>query len=527
MVLSPASASVVLTTPAPVSHRTAEENIGLGYLARILRDSGARVTVIDGWLEGLTAAELTHRILSQPRPTWVGFACYRSNVGRAIETLESVRCAWPGIRFVVGGYGPSFDAGYFLDQGFDVAVRGEAETIVVPLTMHFLCGRPALSEIPGITHRDGDRVIANRTAPLILDLDSIPFPDRDTLSLSLRRRSAIHVLSSRGCAAHCLFCSIVAFQRLHHGPQWRQRSIVNFVDEIEDLTRRGVRHFKVVDDSLLEPPRDLGWCRALADEIQGRGLRVHLRSSIRADRVDDAIVVELARAGFFSFSCGIENYAASALRRMNKTATVEQNRTALEVFERHGILVQAGHILFDHGVTMDELWENLRGMREHEWTISKGAFTEMYAADGTPVSKLLDNRGLLTRDTSAVGNHSYPVLDPRARKVYEGMKRWHRAHTRLYDKAIDPLSAPKALDPDELALFHPLCVELRRVDLEIMEGILRLADGDRPLEEVLEFVEDQRLSREAWYARMETAIDGAYRTTGLLYDGVENPFVCG
>jgi len=39
---------VVLATPAPVTHRTAEENLVLGHLAAMLRDAGHRVGVVDG-----------------------------------------------------------------------------------------------------------------------------------------------------------------------------------------------------------------------------------------------------------------------------------------------------------------------------------------------------------------------------------------------------------------------------------------------------------------------------------------------
>ena len=47
--------TVVLATPAPVSHRTAEENLGLGYLASTLRQGGYEVMLIDGWLAGLSS----------------------------------------------------------------------------------------------------------------------------------------------------------------------------------------------------------------------------------------------------------------------------------------------------------------------------------------------------------------------------------------------------------------------------------------------------------------------------------------
>ena len=91
---------------------------------------------------------------------------------------------------------------------------------------------------------------------MINDLDSIPFPSRDTINSVLERKSSVNILSSRGCMGHCKFCSVIAFQKLSSGEIWRQRSIKNFVDELELLNKQGVDFFKVIDDSFIEYPRD-------------------------------------------------------------------------------------------------------------------------------------------------------------------------------------------------------------------------------------------------------------------------------
>lgn len=44
---------IVLCTIAPVSQRTAEENLGIGYLAESLRKEGYTVSIIDAWLMSL------------------------------------------------------------------------------------------------------------------------------------------------------------------------------------------------------------------------------------------------------------------------------------------------------------------------------------------------------------------------------------------------------------------------------------------------------------------------------------------
>lgn len=516
---------VVLATPPPISHRTAEENLGLGYIASALRNDGKVVEIVDGWLKGLDSQQLASEIFKLSPKTFIGFSCYRSNMERTMEVANLLRRFGLVIPLVVGGYGPTFEPEEFLNAGFNIVVTGEAEKTILDLYSYFSTGLPDLEIISGISYVKDGIIKHNPSRPLELDIDRISFPSRDTMHLAIERRSAVHIVSARGCQAHCVFCSIVAFQKLSVGPQWRQRSIPNFVDELEILNEQGATYFKVIDDSFVEPPRDESWCKALADEIQLRGLNIRLRSSIRADRVTDEIVKQLKRAGFFAFSCGIENASDSALKRMGKAATKEQNIGALEIFKKYGIYVQAGHILFDHGTTISELKENYEFMRKYIWTISKGIFTEMYAADGTPFTKSLSNKRLLKLDEKGLGNNTYDVQDPDARKAYRALKLWHKSHIKVYDMAIDPISAPKALEFEELELFHALYISLREKDLGFMRRVLDWIEDGISEQKLLECVSDYVEYSRDWYQSFEVKVLDAYGKTRLIYDADENPFI--
>lgn len=86
----------------------------------------------------------------------------------------------------------------------------------------------------------------------------------------------------------------------------------------------------------------------------------------------------MKRAGFFSFACGIENGSQSALTRMNKKATVEDNKRALELFKKYGYIVQMGYILFDKETTYQELVENYQFMLEYDFAVTKGIFLRCF-----------------------------------------------------------------------------------------------------------------------------------------------------
>ena len=123
---------IILATPAPISHRTAEENLGLGYLSAVLRNKGYNVKILDAWLNGWSTEELAVKILSEETPLFVGISAYQSNIDQAVKTLNAVKKV-KDTKFVAGGFGPTFSPDLFLDSGFDYVIRGEGENAIFQL----------------------------------------------------------------------------------------------------------------------------------------------------------------------------------------------------------------------------------------------------------------------------------------------------------------------------------------------------------------------------------------------------------
>lgn len=525
--MSAPEVDVCLATPPTSSHRTAEENLGLGYIASSLRAAGLKVAIVDAWLEGLTAGELAEQLERRNPHLFVGFSAYRTNMSTAVQTLDLLRTSGFTAPAVAGGYGPTFHAEDFLKAGFQYVLRGEAEAASVLLALELRKSTPNLADIPGLSYAGGSGTIEHNASLAPPDLDNLNPPDRDTLPLSLARRSAVHISTSRGCLAHCLFCSIIAFQKAAGASKWRHRSLTSILDELRGLHDSGVRHVKVVDDSFIEPPRDAIWCERLADGIQELGLAdMTLRGSIRADRVDTRTASALSRAGFVAFSCGIENFADTALKRMNKSASSAQNVMALNAFAEAGILVQMGMILFDQSTTIEELQTNADALGLFDHIVTKGVFTEMYAAQGTAFTRQLRIRGLLQEPESiATMNSSYKIVDERVRIAYRAMKLWHTAHARLYDKAIDPVSAPKALDRTELWAFMPSIRQLAARDLEVFRTILERVGSGISEREIEEQVRQMIVDAANESAIINSEVDALYAQTRIVYDGNLNPFL--
>lgn len=517
---------IILTTLSPDTHRTSEENLGLAYLTAVLRKNGYNVEIIDGWLGGLSDEEVLRKILTDKEVSVVGVSCYMSNNDKSIELARKIRETRPKIKLMCGGFGPSFNPQKFVKDGiFDIAMIGEGEEAIIEVTDYFTGhSDKKIEDIKGIVFEKDGEIERTEKRNLISDLDVIPFPARDTMNMAKDRKSTVNILTARGCMGNCLFCSVNAFNKLSNGNKWRGRSVDSIVDELEQLQNMGVKYIKVIDDSFLEPERDEQWAKEFCEKVKARGIDVSLRGSLKADQVEEEKIKYLKEAGFHSFACGIENASNTALKRMNKSATLEANKKALDILKKYGIYVQAGYILFDDNTTFQELQENYDFLREYDWIITKGIFSEMFAADGTLYTEKLKKEDKIVKN-DVYDNNKYEIVDPKVKLTYNALKRWHKSHMKLYDMIIDPISSPKAIDSIGEKSFYDLYYQLKLKDLDFMKEVLDSVEKGISEEELNQKVIAQIASNSDFYSSINKSGQALCEKYNLNYDGKENPFI--
>ena len=89
---------------------------------------------------------------------------------------------------------------------------------------------------------------------------------------------------------------------------------------------------------------------------------------------------------------------------------------------------------------------------------------------------------------------------------------------------IDPLTAPKAITPEEMESFYGYAMELKKQDLIIFRDIL-LRIKENPELDVFSFVDGAIEETTPVYEEIRGKVKTLYNSSGLNYNAVANPFI--
>lgn len=457
---------IVLISPPTYTHRTPEESLGLEYLTAESEKNGHKVHLVDAWINNLSMQECVTLILSY-HPEIIGIAPSMDSIRNSIELINHVRSQGYDKQIIMGGIYASFEASKLvlsMPTLLDGVIIGEADD-----TFQEFLDSGKLEGISGAVYPKNGDVFHEPFIKQDVDLNALPFPMRASISSVKKLHVPSHVMGSKGCYGNCSFCSVACYQRSYSEKKWRGRDPENIVAEMTELAGLGETMVKFVDDNFFGP-QDRRREQRFVELLDKSGIKLRFRLSLRPNDVDDMMIQAMKNVGLFAVSLGVESFVPRKLRDFQKGITVEQNFQALKILKKHGILVQMGHIMFDPFITVAEIEEELSGLEETQWTVTKGICTQLFAAEGSRITDTIkDKVGVTGKEET---NYTYQIVDPQARAFHQALQIWARANSRLYDQTIDPISAPKNIPPSELNQFHELCINLKQLDILVARHLL-------------------------------------------------------
>src|SRR3954453_15267052 len=180
-------------------------NLGFGYLAASLRQSGYDVRVLDIELPEQTLVAAVRAA----QPMLVGFSLiFQFYIRRYATLMDALRREGIDAHFTMGGHYPTLSPQQTLaaEPELDSIVRYEGEGTLVEIVRALQAGSD-WRKLDGVVWRRGEEIVVNPPRALIHALDSLPYPERDFQPMRVLGRTIMPLLASRGCVRTCSFCS--------------------------------------------------------------------------------------------------------------------------------------------------------------------------------------------------------------------------------------------------------------------------------------------------------------------------------
>jgi anaerobic magnesium-protoporphyrin IX monomethyl ester cyclase len=404
----------------------------VAYIGGALKQAGFdQVRFVDAMAEDIPDDQI-EEIIRKNNPDVVMTTNITPSIFKAQAIMKIAKKVNPKIKTIMGGIHSTFMYPQVLSEApeTDYVVRGEGEEVTVNLIREIAAGTDLKNrgDITGIAYIDDDgKVFATAAHPVIEDLDTLS-PDWSLydwdkyIYTPLNCRLAVPNFA-RGCPFTCTFCSQWQFWR-----RYRARSPKNFVDEIEILVKKYNVGFFILADE--EPTINKQKFVSLCQELIDRKLNVTWGINTRVtDIMRDADLLPFFRkAGLVHVSLGTEAASQMNLNRFRKETTIEENKLAIKLLQKNGIVAEAQFVMGLEHETPETIEETYQLCRDWDpdmanWTIyTPWPFSDLFKELGDRVE---------VRDYSKY-NFVTPIIKPDNMEREDVLKLVLKSYARFY-----------------------------------------------------------------------------------------------
>ena len=256
----------------------------------------------------------------------VGITAVTASINRAFRLAEGIKAVYPETQVVIGGSHATGSPYETIENPFvDFVVKGEGEYPMLHLSRTLRQGRKAedISQVGSLFYKVDGTVKKNKEDEDLNNaiLDELPYPAFHLLDLDYAFKSVSHglfnkgkrvlpLMTARGCPQTCTFCCRLM------GFHLRERSVQNVMKEIHFLvnTYQIDEIYFEDDDFTNNRERALEIMRAIRDAKLP--ISIKFANGLRADNIDDEMMVAIKEAGGDWLGFGIESGSQQVLKLM-------------------------------------------------------------------------------------------------------------------------------------------------------------------------------------------------------------------
>ncbi|MBU4293584.1 MAG: B12-binding domain-containing radical SAM protein [Actinobacteria bacterium] len=230
-------------------------------------------------------------------------------------------------------------------EGLDAICIGEGEYPLLELANKLQSGED-ITNIENIWVKKDGKIYQNPNRPLISDIDSLPFGDRELFNYQEIVNSDYDraiFMCSRGCPYSCTYCCNSGLRGLQEGKYVRFRSIENVLAEIKEvISNYNVKYIYLNDDVFTENREYVSnFCIRYKEEI---GYPFELNT--RVEHLTPEMLQSLKDAGCYRVAMGIEQGDEKFRREiLNRRMSNEKIEAAFELTKKAGIRTKSFNIV--------------------------------------------------------------------------------------------------------------------------------------------------------------------------------------
>lgn len=297
---------------ATLNARYIHSSLGLRYLYAnlgALRDDAE----IQEYIIGQRPVDIAEKIL-QANPAIIGFGLYIWNVEQSSQVISIVRTLRPGITIIVGGPEASYETEALpCLEDVDYLISGQADLLFAELCSAVLTGTasyPKLLDAPAFR----------------LEQIQLPYAFYNDEDVSNR---IIYVEASRGCPFKCEFC-LSALDKT----AW-PFDLELFLQQMDLLYRRGVRHFKFVDRTFnLKPASSV---RIMEFFLQRMDEKLFLHFELIPDHLPEQLreIIRRFPEGSLQFEIGMQSFNPQVQQLISRRQDNEKSEQNIRFLREH------------------------------------------------------------------------------------------------------------------------------------------------------------------------------------------------
>ena len=305
---------------------------GIGFLSAVLKKAGHSTRLF--YLSEMWPRD---RLAASAEEFDPGLICLSGTTHqhRYLEQAAKwIKEAAPKIPIICGGVHAMLASEEVIAlPAIDMVCQGEGEGAIVELAAALESGKE-YHQIRNLWVKRGNDVIRNPLRPLIENLDSLPFADREVFNhqeILDKDDLRLSLLVGRGCPYDCSYCANQAKRRLFQGlgKYVRLRSVENLLSEIE-LCAKNYKIAKLdFNDDIFTLNRN--WMEEFAEKYPKK-FAYPFRINVHAGTVDREIFEKLAAVGAEMVRIGVESGSERVRREiMNRKIKGRRDRRFIQM----------------------------------------------------------------------------------------------------------------------------------------------------------------------------------------------------